>query len=58
MLFNLWFCAACVVGINVGNIVWALRLKAGGKVIALEVVITLICLGLFITQINIYMSIS
>jgi len=57
MLFNLWFCAACV-GINVGNIVWASRLKAGGKVIALEVAITLICLGLFLAQIHIYMSTS
>lgn len=57
MLFGLLFCAACV-GINVGNIVWALRLKAGGKVITLEVVITLICLWLFLAQVNIYMSAS
>lgn len=55
MLFSLLFCAACV-GVNVGNIIWASRLKVGGKVIALEVAIALICLGLFLDQVNIYMS--
>lgn len=55
MLFSLLFCAFCT-GINIGNIVWASLFKAGWKVIVLEVLITLICLVLFLAQVNIYMS--
>ena len=57
MLFSLLFCAVCV-GINLGNIFWVSLFKAGWKVILVEVLITLICLGLFLAQIHIYMSTS
>lgn len=55
MLFSLLFCAVCL-GINLGNIFWVSLFKAGWKVILVEVLIALICLGLFLTQIHIYMS--
>jgi len=55
MLFSLLFCAVCV-GINVSNIIWSVRLKVGCTIITLEALITLICLGLFLAQIHIYMS--